>query len=45
MKCYECESTMKKTDDNPETYECDCGYAVRRLTKKKSEFFVTVTKP
>ncbi|MEM2110857.1 MAG: hypothetical protein QXX08_03150 [Candidatus Bathyarchaeia archaeon] len=43
MRCPECGSILEKTDDNPESYECICGYAIRRLTTEKSKLFVTVT--
>jgi hypothetical protein len=43
MRCYEFGRVMRKVDDNPETYECECGYTVRRLTKEKSKLFVMVT--
>ena len=36
---------MEKVNENPETYECECGYAVRRLTKEKSKLFVRVSVP
>jgi hypothetical protein len=43
MRCYEFGRVMRKVDDNPETYECECGYTVRRLTKEKLKLFVMVT--
>ena len=45
MRCYECGREMRKVDDNPESYECECGYAIRRLTKEKSKLFVRMTIP
>jgi rRNA maturation endonuclease Nob1 len=43
MRCYDCGRVMSKVDDKPETYECKCGYTVRRLTKEKTNLFVKVT--
>ncbi len=45
MRCYECGRVMKKVSDSPESYECECGYAIRRLTKEESRLFVKVTLP
>jgi len=45
MRCYECGRIMKRVDNNPESYECECGYAVRRLTKEESKLFVKMTIP
>jgi len=45
MKCYECGRVMKKVDNLLESYECECGYAIRRLTVEKSKLFVRVTIP
>ena len=28
---------MRKVSVNPECYECECGYAIRRATKEESE--------
>jgi len=45
MKCTECGRTMKKIDDEPESYECECGNAIRRLTAEKSRLYVRMTLP
>ena len=34
--CYRCGGIMRKTDSSPETYRCECGYAVKRLEKEES---------
>jgi predicted nucleic acid-binding Zn ribbon protein len=45
MRCYECGRVIKKVEDNPESYECECGFAIRRLTSTKSRLFVKMTIP
>lgn len=45
MKCPACGKIMKKIDHNPDSYECECGYAMRRLTVEKSKLFVRMTLP
>jgi len=34
--CYRCGGIMRKTSDDPECYECECGYAIRRVNKEES---------
>ena len=43
MRCYECGKNMRKVEDSPETYECECGYTVRQLTTERTKLFVKVT--
>jgi len=35
--CYKCGGIMRKIGDEPESYECECGYAIRRANKEESE--------
>ena len=35
--CYRCGGIMRKTSDSPEIYECECGYALRRISKEESQ--------
>lgn len=35
--CYRCGGIMRKRSDNPESYECECGYVIRRTNREESE--------
>ncbi len=45
MKCYECGKEMRKVSANPEIYECECGYAIKRLTTDYSNLYVKISVP
>lgn len=35
--CFRCGGVLRKTADDPESYECECGYAIRRVSGEKAE--------